>query len=169
MGYSVDLSFRGPLFDGRDRSKGKIRLDVNLRTEIAASLPVLVSSEYDDVRPFVVTTITREHLFAEKVRALLERSKPRDLYDLWLMLGQGLQPDRALILDKLALRSRRPDGPASGTASAGVHLDWSPQGLNEALERASVAWEQDLRLLLPQHVPYAVVRQGVASALSAAV
>jgi len=29
VGYSFDVSFQGPLFDGRNRSKGKVRVDVN--------------------------------------------------------------------------------------------------------------------------------------------
>jgi len=150
VGYSVDLSFRGPLFDGRDRSKGKVRLDVNLRPEEAGSQPVLVASEYDDVRPFVVMVISREHLFAEKVRALLVRGKPRDLYDLWLMLGLGIRPDPVLIQSKLSLYS----------------LDWSPDRLEQALTRVAVSWEQDLRPLLPQFVPYAPARQAVEAALA---
>jgi predicted nucleotidyltransferase component of viral defense system len=150
VGYSVDLSFRGPLYDGRDRTKSKIRLDMNLRSEVAASQPVLVSSEYADVRPFVVTVITREHLFAEKVRALLVRGKPRDLYDVWLMLGQGLRPDLALLQQKLA----------------SYDLSWSPNLLEEAMDQVEPNWEQDLRPLLTQSVPYAAVRQAVQAAMA---
>lgn len=35
----------------------------------------------------LVTVLTLEHLMAEKVRALLVRGKPRDLYDVWLLLS----------------------------------------------------------------------------------
>ena len=81
-GYSLDLSYQGPLYDGRDRSKGKVRLDANLRPEQVTTEPRLVSPEYDDLVPFVLTALTVEHIFAEKVRALLIRGKARDLYDL---------------------------------------------------------------------------------------
>jgi len=30
VGYSFDVSFQGPLHNGRDRSQGKVRVDVNL-------------------------------------------------------------------------------------------------------------------------------------------
>jgi len=33
IGYSFDVSFQGPLYDGRDRSKGKVRVDINRRPE----------------------------------------------------------------------------------------------------------------------------------------
>ena len=43
-----------------------------------------------------------EQLFAEKIRALAERERPRDLYDVvhWYR-HDGLRPDRALVLNTL--------------------------------------------------------------------
>ena len=74
VGYSFDVSYRGPLYDGRDRSKGKVRVDVNRRQEDVETHRELVTSEYDDVRPFVITALSMEHLLAEKVRALIVRA-----------------------------------------------------------------------------------------------
>lgn len=145
VGYSFDVSFQGPLHNGRDHSKGKVRVDVNLRPEQVETRRALVTSEYDDVRPFVVTVLTLEHLMAEKIRALLVRGKPRDLYDVWLLLHQGVQPDTALIEGKLALYEMR----------------WEPGTLEGAVERVQADWEQDLRPLLPQFVPHEVVRQDI--------
>ncbi len=33
VGYSFDVSYQGPLYDGRSRTKGKVRIDINLRDE----------------------------------------------------------------------------------------------------------------------------------------
>ncbi|UCC62929.1 MAG: nucleotidyl transferase AbiEii/AbiGii toxin family protein [Anaerolineae bacterium] len=145
VGYSFDISFQGPLYDSRDRSKGKVRIDVNRRPEVVETRRELVASEYDDVRPFVVTVLTLEHLMAEKIRALLVRGKPRDLYDLWLLLRQGVQPDGTLIERKL--------GP--------YEMTWDPDVLEEALEQVRADWERDLRPLLPQFVPYEVAYEGI--------
>jgi len=149
VGYSVDVSFRGPLHDGRDRSTGKVRVDVNRRPEEVETRRELVTSEYDDVRPFVVTVLTLDHLMAEKVRALLVRGKPRDLYDLWLLLRRGAQPDGALIERKLAH----------------YEMAWEPGVLVEALERVRADWERDLQPLLPQFIPYEDAREGAAALL----
>lgn len=149
VGYSFDVSFQGPLHNGRDRSKGKVRIDVNRRPEQVQTRRELVTSEYDDVRPFVVTVLTLEHLMAEKIRALLVRGKPRDLYDIWLLLHQGVEPDTALIQRKLALYEMR----------------WDPGALKEAVERVRADWERDLRPLLPQFVPYELAREGIAALL----
>ena len=147
VGYSLDVSYQGPLYDGHDRSKGKVRVDVNRRPEPVETRRELVTSEYDDVRPFVVTVLTLEHLMAEKVRALLVRGKPRDLYDVWLLLSQGVSPDRALIERKLAL----------------YEMVFSVEALEEALTRVQTDWERDLRPLLPQFVEYEDVRRVVES------
>jgi predicted nucleotidyltransferase component of viral defense system len=149
VGYSFDVSFQGPLFDGRDRSKGKVRVDVNRRPEEVASRRELVMSEYDDVRPFVVTVLAPEHLLAEKIRALLVRGKPRDLYDIWLLLRQGVQADETLIRRKLALYGMR----------------WDRGALAEALDRVRADWERDLRHLLPQFVAFETAREGVEAKL----
>ncbi|MEJ5241753.1 MAG: nucleotidyl transferase AbiEii/AbiGii toxin family protein [Anaerolineales bacterium] len=145
VGFSFDVSFQGPLYDGRERSKGKIRIDINRRPEEVETQRELVTCEYDDVRPFVVTVLTPEHLFAEKVRALLVRNKPRDLYDIWLLLRRGVQAERSLIERKLSLYG----------------LTWAHAALEEALEHAGADWERDLRPLLPQFVTFEMVRREV--------
>jgi predicted nucleotidyltransferase component of viral defense system len=149
VGYSFDVSFQGPLHDGRDRSKGKVRVDVNQRPEEVETHRELVTSPYDDVRPFVVTALALDHLLAEKLRALLVRGKPRDLYDIWLLLRQGVEPDLALVERKLALYDRT----------------WESEALEEAMENVQAGWERDLRHLLPQFVPYEIVRERVEALL----
>jgi len=141
VGYSFDVSYQGPLYDGRDRTKGKVRVDINLRTETVESRPVLVTPEYDDLRPFVVQALTPEHLLAEKVRAFLVRGKPRDLYDLWLLTEQGVPLDPDLVRAKLALYDLTP--------SAAL--------LEKVFRQAKTDWEIDLRPLLPRFVTWETV------------
>lgn len=138
VGYSFDVSYQGPLYDGRDRTKGKVRVDISTRQEKVDTQRELVTSEYDDIRPFVLTVISLEHLLAEKVRALFMRSKPRDVYDIWLLTSQGVRMDQDLVRKKLALY--------------GVAL--SKANLEGALERAKADWTRDLRPLLPQLVTW---------------
>lgn len=144
-GYSLDVSYQGPLYDGRDRSKGKVRVDVSRRFEPVETRRELVHSEYDDVRPFVVTVLTPEHLLAEKVRALVVRAKPRDLYDIWLLLSQGVALEPALVKRKLAL----------------YDLTLTADSLESALAQATADWERDLRPLLPHYVEPAMALRAV--------
>jgi predicted nucleotidyltransferase component of viral defense system len=149
VGFSFDVSYQGPLYDGRDRSKGKVRVDVSLRGEPSATRRELVRSEYDDVRPFVVTVLSPEHLLAEKVRALLVRAKPRDLYDIWLMAEQDVPLDVDLIRQKLKL----------------YDLTLTLPVVDAALARARVDWERDLRPLLGQYVESDVTDRTAATLL----
>ena len=91
-----------------------------------------------NVRPFVATVLTREHLMAEKVRAFLMRGKARDGYDLWLLSSQGIHLTPELVLRKLAFF----DAVLSGAM------------LEDALHQAGQEWEPDLRPLLSQFVPW---------------
>lgn len=136
VGYSFDVNYQGPLYDGRDRTKGKVRVDISLRHEEVDTGRELVSSEYDDVRPFVATVLTREHLVAEKVRALLMRGKARDVYDLWLLSNQGVFIQPELVSRKLSISD----------------VTLSRASLNDSLDRAGKDWERDMRPLLSQFV-----------------
>ena len=147
--YSFDVSYRGPLYDGRDATKGKVRVDLNLRDEATETQRELVSSAYDDVRPFVATVLTPYHLLADKVRALLMRGKPRDVYDLWLMQTKGWRMDRALVERKLELHE----------------LQFSPHLVQAALDRAARDWDRDLRPLLAQVIPFNDARSAVVTYL----
>ena len=145
VGYSIDVSYQGPLYDGHTRSKGKLRVYINRRSESVETRRMLVTPEYDDLRPFVVTVLTPEHLLAEKVRALLVRGKPRDVYDIWLMTNQGVKFDRELISIKLSLYG----------------LALMKDSLKAALDRAHADWERDLRPLLPQFLTWDEVILGI--------
>lgn len=150
VGYSFDLSFQGPLYDGRDRSKGKIRVDTNLRPEKVAVERRLVSSEYDDVVPFILTALTVEHIFAEKVRALLIRGKVRDLYDLWFLIEQGLDVELGLINAKLGL----------------YDMVFEMERFQQQVETLKRSWERDLRPLLAQVPDFAAVQERLLRALA---
>ena len=150
VGYSFDVSYQGPLYDGRDRTKGKVRVDTSRRREKIGTQHELITAEYDDIRPFVATVISPNHLLAEKVRALFMRSKARDAYDIWLLINQGIPIERDLVRKKLAL----------------YDVALSKTNLEDALEKAKADWIRDLRPLLPQLVPWKEAMPQLASVLS---
>lgn len=148
VGYSFDLSFQGPLYDGRDRTKGEVRLDINLRPEPVATERRLLAPEYDDVVPFVLTALTLEHICAEKVRALLMRGKARDLYDLVWLIERGLTVDPGLVQAKLTPYA----------------LTFTVERLRQQVGALEQSWQRDLRPLLGQVPEFAWVRERVLQA-----
>ncbi len=100
------VGYRGPL--QRRGDLPRIKLDLT-DDEVLVLEPVMreVHHPYSD-RPedgIHVLSYDFEEVFAEKVRALAERERPGDLYDVvHLYRREGLNPDRALILNTLAVK-----------------------------------------------------------------
>lgn len=149
VGYNFEVSFQGPLYDGRDITKGKTRVDVSLRREEVTVLRELISPEYDDVHPFLITSLSLDHILAEKVRALMIRRKPRDLYDIWFLLKKGLTINPKLVDRKLALYEMRFD----------------PAQLESLISVMEKSWHRDLQPLLPLVPDFALVQVTVTQGL----
>jgi predicted nucleotidyltransferase component of viral defense system len=141
------VGYRGPL--GRAGDPPRIKLDL-AADEVLVLTPVQrpVHHPYSD-RPtdgIHVLSYSFEEVFAEKMRALAERQRPRDLYDVvHLYRRQDLQPDRAVVRSTLA-RKCEFKGIAVPTYAA----------LTDRPERVAieVEWEQMLAHQLPTCPPF---------------
>ena len=144
-GFGFALSYSGPLYDGRDLTKGLVRIDVSLRGERLSEDNITVRTEYDDVKMFILKAATLDHIFSEKVRALLVRGMARDLYDIWFLLERGIKPDLDLINSKLALYTKT----------------FSHEEMKNKIDELEKSWNKDLRPLLGVIVPYDVAAKKV--------
>lgn len=100
--YAAEIAFQGPLFSGSKVSLNKFRIDAGYRLG-TLSRPEwnLVASEYPETaRNFLVKSMSEREMLAEKVLALFERQKGRDLYDAWFLLKKGIKLDRKLFGQK---------------------------------------------------------------------
>jgi predicted nucleotidyltransferase component of viral defense system len=97
------ISYRGPMGKGGDLPR--IKLDLT-NDEILVLDPALreIHHPYSD-KPeegFFTYCYSFEEVFAEKVRALAERERPRDLYDVvQIFRHEELRPDRPIVLETL--------------------------------------------------------------------
>ncbi|MDP3103066.1 MAG: nucleotidyl transferase AbiEii/AbiGii toxin family protein [Candidatus Methanoperedens sp.] len=148
-GFGFTLSYSGPLYEGRDITKGMVRIDVSLRGESVSEDRIMVRTEYDDVKTFIISAASLDHVFAEKVRALLVRGKARDLYDLWFLMEKGIKPDLELINNKLSL----------------YDMTYSRQEMNKRIAELEKSWTRDLKPLLGAGVPYDVAAKRVVDGL----
>lgn len=97
------IGYRGPLARGGDAPRIKLDLTSDERM-VREAVRRSVHHPYSD-RPddgIEVSTYSFEELYAEKLRALAERLRPRDLYDvIHLFRRQELNPDRAIVIEIL--------------------------------------------------------------------
>lgn len=81
----------------------RVKIEINTREHFSVDglqqVPFAVASRWH-LADELITTFTLEELLATKMRALFQRRKGRDLYDLWLGLTT-LDPDEAHIVDCL--------------------------------------------------------------------
>lgn len=80
--------------------KAFISLDFSFREKVIRPEKSIIETDYPILFTSYVYHLSKEELFAEKIRAILSRSKGRDLYDLWFLINQGVSPDNDLIKEK---------------------------------------------------------------------
>lgn len=127
------VGYRGPM--GRGGDAPRIKLDLT-NDEILVLEPTVreVHHPYSD-RPeegMQIRCYSFEEVFAEKIRALAERGRPRDLYDVvHLYRHDELRPDRAAILDTLGRKCEFKGIPVPTMVSIGaarrveLEADWA--------------------------------------------
>ena len=96
------ISYRGPVAT-RDLPRIKLDLTADERV-VLAPVRVKVFHPYSDAPPegIEVLAYAYEELFGEKIRALAERTRPRDLYDVINLFRNGeARPSAAVLLDVL--------------------------------------------------------------------
>ena len=83
ISFQGKIHNRGPISPSSKYSMPKIKLDITV-DEIIVNSPVLtrVNHEFDDIKnEITIFSYSYVEVFAEKIRALKERTRPRDLYD----------------------------------------------------------------------------------------
>jgi len=143
-GYlQLKIQYSGPL------GKNWLKVDVTPEPPIDRVLSKPLSRQYSDYPDFKVKVESLEEIFAQKLRALVQRKKVRDYYDIWRMGEQKV--DRAelarLFIEKLRIKEIRWNG----------LQDIFPSSLKTILEGY---WEKELgRLVWPVPEMSSVLRQ----------
>ena len=97
-GWGYRLVFQGELA----KQPLGIRLDFSMREKPLEPEVSFVSVFDYPVSPLpLVNHLSREEILAEKVRAIVVRGKPRDLFDLWFLLKQGTLINLRMVKEKM--------------------------------------------------------------------
>lgn len=98
---NLRFSIRGPLYDGRKESMARITINLSSRERPLYFTRKHMETVYNDIPSFEMQVLEPVEICAEKIRCVVERDKPRDIYDLYFLFNRGILPDANLVNRKL--------------------------------------------------------------------
>ncbi len=104
-GINYGIRVEGPL-NHRLNQLQNIKIDISLRSDVILKPePRYFSPAYQDIATFSVNVMDINEILAEKVAAALERTRMRDLYDLYyLLVIRKIKYDETLVEEKMRKR-----------------------------------------------------------------
>lgn len=78
-----------------------VNLDFSFREKVFLPQKSIIETDYPVLFTTYVYHLSKQEIWAEKIRALMTRKKGRDLYDLWFLLNQGVIINDKLVRKKL--------------------------------------------------------------------
>lgn len=78
-----------------------VNLDFSFREKVLQPQKSIIDTDFPVVFTSYIYHLSKEEIFAEKIRALMTRKRGRDLYDLWYLMAQGAQVDKDMVKEKL--------------------------------------------------------------------
>lgn len=96
----IEARFKGPLFNGNPSSTNTLKLDFNKR-KIKNKSAMVIQKLFSDVPMFTIVSLDEKEILVEKIRTLINRSEPRDLYDIWMLFKKEVKIDKTLLFKKL--------------------------------------------------------------------
>jgi len=134
------VHFTGPL-----GMKNKIKIDASRVERMAeAAAMQTVTASYADLEDFVIMGYSLNEVISEKIRSMMQRSKVRDYYDVWKMLGADDCGFDALRIGSMVRQKCVING-----------IEYNPAKIfdPERLEGLGEHWEKELRRLAVEDLP----------------
>jgi len=95
-----EIKFKEVLYNGNPNSTNTLKIDFHHQT-LKNTQAKVVKKLFSDIPLFVISVLSEKEILAEKIRALINRREPKDLYDLWILFNKGVEIDKKLIKEKL--------------------------------------------------------------------
>ncbi len=101
---TAKFNINGPVYESKksDKAKVLIKLEISLKEQIIFEprnqgiFPV-----YSDIKPYIIISMDINEIISEKIRAIMTRNKPRDVYDLWILIKKRYEVYEFLVRKKL--------------------------------------------------------------------
>jgi len=142
---------KGHLYNGDAKALASIGVDINLKSSVDLE-PVLAkySPLYTDIPSFSLLVMREEEILAEKIRAIMSRTKARDVYDLWFLLKKGVKFDAELARKKLGYYSQ----------------EWNFEEFRKHINLKEGVWLSELKSLIDNVPEFKETRDFILSEIS---
>jgi len=143
-GETFILKTEGPLYDGREKTLSTLRIETSSRENVVMQpLWKEIVPVYEDLRPYIAYVMRTEEILAEKVRAVMTRTKARDVYDIWFLLKRGVEFSEPLARQKLEFYGK----------------EWNPKDFADKLGLRESVWKSEMEPVLTRLPDFREVRK----------
>lgn len=133
-GLKAIIRIKGPLYIGIRPSLCKFIIDFSFRENVILKPQIKTIGRFlEEIPSFDVFVMQEKEILAEKIRAIMTRTKARDVYDVWFLMQRGAEFDIKLIEEKLKYYG----------------LEWDLKEFEKKLETKRGVWETELKPLIP--------------------
>jgi len=134
---NIRFAIRGPLYDGSKNSMSRVTINISKRERPISPIMKLLISTFPEIPSFELSVLDIEEIAAEKIRCIITREKPRDIYDLWFLSKKGITLDVSLINKKLKI----------------YKLTFNQIRFMEKVNEKQKMWKRDLQDLIIGNLP----------------
>ena len=114
-----------------------LRIDINFKNKIIKGFNVRnYISDYIDINPFSLRILKPEEIISEKIHAILNRKKARDLYDLFFLLRIA-EFDKILVEEKLKI----------------FDMKYDKKVIVKKIVDLKIIWEKELKTFILDELP----------------
>jgi len=143
---NIRLLLNGPLYKGSKETMCFIPLNISKKEQIILEpRKETISDFYKEIPNFEIFVMDENEILAEKVRAIMTRQKPRDIYDLFFLLERNINWDYSLINKKLAL----------------YNLNFKKEDFKIRIEKMKGLWQMDMKNLVEKEIDFEEVKKKI--------
>lgn len=134
-GITYVFKIKGPLYDGTEKSISTLYIEISLREKVLLDTEAVeINPVYPDIQPYILAVMNMSEIIAEKVRAILCRNKPRDVFDMWFLIKKGIVLDENIINQKLSC----------------CKMKFDREKFIESIRQKKARWTQEMSTLLSE-------------------
>lgn len=138
LGETFILKISGPLSGVSPMSIARLRIEISQRESLLIEpATIKINPTYHDLKPYTILVMAEKEILAEKIRAIMTRNKPRDVFDLHFLLNKGIHFHPDFINSKLAYYQEKFDR----------------KKFIEKVKEKKILWQQELKeycLVVPE-------------------